>query len=235
MASLSAEKMSPQHAPCPPHRAPLCPSPSACTSVLPPTPPELPPLRGRRPGSQGGLWTLLCPHSCVCTSVWGSGDVHSIAPQPGVCPGCRGVPLPTPPQGPTHLCPCRFVQSASQVTEHHWCPQCHFLFFCSFPAMDGVPFMISEKFSCVPESVSIMHVGPSVLPPPACALPLLSTQAPPGDPHTPALMLSRCQGFLSGSLQLTLHTVGCSRSDRRAGMRHREGARRTSRETPIQP
>uniref|UniRef100_A0A7N5KHK9 Multivesicular body subunit 12B n=1 Tax=Ailuropoda melanoleuca TaxID=9646 RepID=A0A7N5KHK9_AILME len=102
-------------------------------------------------------------------------------------------------------------------------------------AMDGVPFMISEKFSCVPESVSIMHVGPSVLPPPACALPLLSTQAPPGDPHTPALMLSRCQGFLSGSLQLTLHTVGCSRSDRRAGMRHREGARRTSRETPIQP
>lgn len=23
--------------------------------------------------------------------------------------------------------------------------------------MDGVPFMISEKFSCVPESVSFMH------------------------------------------------------------------------------
>ncbi|XP_075865158.1 multivesicular body subunit 12B isoform X2 [Microcebus murinus] len=28
-------------------------------------------------------------------------------------------------------------------------------------AMDGVPFMISEKFSCVPESVSFMHARPS--------------------------------------------------------------------------
>lgn len=74
--------------------------------------------------------------------------------------------------------------------------------------MDGVPFMISEKFSCVPESVSVMHVVPSVLPPPACVLPLLSTQAPPGGPHTPALVLSQYQGFPSGSLQLTLHTVG---------------------------
>lgn len=27
--------------------------------------------------------------------------------------------------------------------------------------MDGVPFMISEKFSCVPESVSFMHDFPS--------------------------------------------------------------------------
>lgn len=31
----------------------------------------------------------------------------------------------------------------------------------SFAAMDGVPFMISEKFSCVPESVSFMHDFPS--------------------------------------------------------------------------
>lgn len=31
------------------------------------------------------------------------------------------------------------------------------LFFSSFAAMDGVPFMISEKFSCVPESVSFKH------------------------------------------------------------------------------
>lgn len=41
----------------------------------------------------------------------------------------------------------------------------------SFAAMDGVPFMISEKFSCVPESVSVVHDFPS-LPPPRAELPL---------------------------------------------------------------
>lgn len=43
--------------------------------------------------------------------------------------------------------------SVGDVTEHCWWPHAIFSPF-FFAAMDGVPFMISEKFSCVPESVS---------------------------------------------------------------------------------
>lgn len=82
--------------------------------------------------------------------------------------------VPAPPD--THLCTCQLAPasdslvpsvSTSQVTEHPWCLKCHSVFFSSFAAMDGVPFMISEKFSCVPESVSFMHDCPSLPPPPA--------------------------------------------------------------------
>lgn len=34
------------------------------------------------------------------------------------------------------------------------------LSLCSLPAMDGVPFMISEKFACAPEAVGYLHWHP---------------------------------------------------------------------------
>lgn len=87
--------------------------------------------------------------------------------------------------------------------------------------MDGVPFMISEKFSCVPESVSFIH-APRLLPPQLGAL--LSVQHCAGSPLSPPLPLleSRLPScstphpslswewamLLPGPLQLTLHIVG---------------------------
>lgn len=53
----------------------------------------------------------------------------------------------------------------------------------SFAAMDGVPFMISEKFSCVPESVSVTLELPP-LPPPAARAP--SAQQHAGLPRRPS-------------------------------------------------
>lgn len=89
----------------------------------------------------------------------------------------QGWNLCTPlPQGPTHLCAGQLCPATKlvwtvcvnvSITKHRWCLQCRFLSFSSFAAMDGVPFMISEKFSCVPESVSCMHDSPSLPPPPA--------------------------------------------------------------------
>lgn len=193
------------------------PSLPACPSVLPPAPRELPPPTGQRPDSEGGLWPFLCPHSSVCTSVWCS----------GVCPGCGGGACAHVTPGPHSPVPTSACIVSVSVTEHRWCLQCHFLFFSSLTAMDGVPFMISEKFSCVPESVSVLHDGPLVRPPPACV--------PSARPAGPCPRVVPRTGLpLWAPPANAAHSRG-SRSDRRVGMRHGEGARQTSGQTPIQP
>lgn len=70
MASLSAERMCPQHAPCPPHRAPLCPLP-VCVRLCPATNPSGAPTTYRSEARLPG-WALdpslppqLCLYFCV--------------------------------------------------------------------------------------------------------------------------------------------------------------------------
>uniref|UniRef100_A0A8C0KST1 Multivesicular body subunit 12B n=1 Tax=Canis lupus dingo TaxID=286419 RepID=A0A8C0KST1_CANLU len=84
-------------------------------------------------------------------------------------------------------------------------------------AMDGVPFMISEKFSCVPESVSVMHDGPLFLPPPACA-PSAQHTGLSWRPSHPCPRVVPVTGLLLWSLPANAAHSRCSRSNRRAGI-----------------
>ena len=158
----------------------------SCASVLPPALRWLPPLTGWTPG---GLWTLPCSHS---SSALRRGVC--LAHQVCVLPGSRNGTWAPIALGPTHQCTCRpapapdrpvlsvylkvlsgasvvsvmpfplsvylKVLSGASVVSVMPFPLC----FSSFAAMDGVPFMISEKFSCVPESVSFKHDRPPLLP-----------------------------------------------------------------------
>lgn len=139
--------------------------------VLLAAPPRLLPLTGQRPGSRAGAGPSALT-ALVHTAACSSGDAGRLPPAPaesqeqGWCLCAR--PLGLTPLRAGWLAPATDWLVLSMPTSQLFnmvLSTMPFPLF-SFAAMDGVPFMISEKFSCVPESVSVMHDFPSLPPPP---------------------------------------------------------------------
>lgn len=178
----------------PTSRAQLCPLSASCTSVLwqPLSGSYHLPVRGQAPRAR--RWALLCSHNSCLHKCLFRGCAEPLPPTPGGCPRSRMVPVHTSPWASLtcvqvrwlppltglsclcrHLNYCTWMMSTTSFS----------LFVSSFAAMDGVPFMISEKFSCVPESVSFMHDFPSLPPPHPDSL-CRGMQGSPDGPHSPS-------------------------------------------------
>lgn len=99
------------------------------------------------------------------------GRCERLSPAPAVCPRSRDSLCAHVPPSPSHLRAGRLLQPPTGLcyvdvsVAAHGVYNAIFSFFSSFAAMDGVPFMISEKFSCVPENVSFMRDFLSLPPP----------------------------------------------------------------------
>lgn len=160
----------------------IAPSQPARTSVLQAAPRRLPPLVGGRPAPEGWRRARLCSRGL---GLHGrpAGTYGASAPLAACAPGAGPVPVRMLPQAPPA---CRSAGS-SLVTSEFVNTGCVYnavsSSLSSFAAMDGVPFMISEKFSCVPESVSVTLELPP-LPPPAARAP--SAQQHAGLPRRPS-------------------------------------------------
>lgn len=168
----------------------IAPSQPARTSVLRAAPRRLPPLAGGRPGPEGGRRARLCSRGL---------GLHGQRPArvERLPPSWRHVPQEQgrSPCARSPRCHLRAGRRAPAASSPALClATSEFVnaggiynaissSLSSFAAMDGVPFMISEKFSCVPESVSVTLELPP-LPPPAARAP--SAQQHAGLPRRPS-------------------------------------------------